>query len=51
MWAKQSSVTLSSILRFVGVRSAQSLTAKANAPLMFQLTLTGKPNPDITFLQ
>ncbi len=28
-------VTLSSILRFVGVRSSQSLTAKANAPLMF----------------
>ncbi len=34
--AERSSVTLSSILRFVGVRSAQSLTAKANSPLMFR---------------
>ncbi len=34
--AKWSGVTLSSIFLFVGVRSAQSLTAKANAPLMFR---------------
>ncbi len=36
MWAKQSGVTLISIFRFVGMCSAQSLTAKANAPLMFR---------------
>ncbi len=31
--SEASGVTLSSIFRFVGVRSSQSLTAKANAPL------------------
>ncbi len=35
MWAKQSGVTLRSIFRFVGMRTAQSLMAKANTPLMF----------------
>ncbi len=56
MWTKRSGVTLSSIFRFVGVRSAQSLTAKANAPLMFrsrslvnQIPLRSRS--DITFLQ
>ncbi len=32
----QSGVTFSSMFCFVGVRSAQSLTAKANTPLMFR---------------
>ncbi len=38
MWAKRS------IFRFVGVRSAQSLTVKARSANI-PLTLTGKPNP------
>ncbi len=46
----------SSIFRFVGVRSAQSLTAKANAPLMFRSRSPVNRIPlrscsDITFLQ
>ncbi len=36
MWAKRSGMTLRSIFCSVGVRSAQSLTVKANAPLMFR---------------
>ncbi len=36
MWAKWSGVTLSSIFRFVGMRSAQSLTNKVNTLLMFR---------------
>ncbi len=44
MWAKRSGVTLRSIFRSVGVRSAQSLTVKAGSANI-PLTLTGKPNP------
>ncbi len=39
---ERSGAMLSSIFCFVGVCSAQSLTAKANAPLMFH---SRKPNP------